>query len=207
MQFTSVSFLLFAAVLLALYYLCPKKARWVLLLAASWVFYLWAGVAYAAFLTFTTLSTYGFTRLMGANLQKQDAYLAENKAALSREEKKACKAKVKGQNRLLLTICLVANFAMLAVCKFCLAEPFRTAAQGTKLSFLTLGLPLGISFYLFQSMGYAVDVYRGTVSVERNFFKLALFTSYFPQLIQGPISQFSQLAPQLYALVEKLMDE
>ena len=199
MQFTSVSFLLFAAVLLALYYLCPKKARWGLLLTASWVFYLWAGLEYAAFLAFTTLSTYGFTRLMGANLQKQDAYLAENKATLSREEKKAYKAKVKTKNRVLLTICLVANFAILAVCKFCLAEPFRTMAQGTQLSFLTLGLPLGISFYLFQSMGYAVDVYRGTVSPERNFFKLSLFVSYFPQLIQGPISQFSSLAPQLYA--------
>jgi len=199
MQFTSVSFLLFAAVLLALYYLCPKKAQWVLLLAASWVFYLWAGVEYAVFLAFTTLSTYGFTYWIGANLQKQDTYLAENKAALSREEKKAYKAKVKTKNRVLLTVCLVANFAILAVCKFCLAEPFRSAAQGTSLSFLTLGLPLGISFYLFQSMGYAVDVYRGTVTAEKNFFKLSLFVSYFPQLIQGPISQFSQLAPQLYA--------
>ena len=199
MQFTTVSFLLFATVLLALYYLCPKRARWVLLLAASWIFYLWAGLEYAAFLAFTTLSTYSFTCLMGANLQKQDAYLAENKASLSREEKKAYKAKTKTKNRILLTICLVANFAILAVCKFCLAEPFRSAAQETSLSFLTLGLPLGISFYLFQSMGYAVDVYRGTVTAEKNFFKLSLFVSYFPQLIQGPISQFSLLAPQLYA--------
>ena len=56
-----------------------------------------------------------------------------------------------------------------------------------------------ILFYMFQSMGYAVDVYRGTVTAEQNLFRLALFSSYFPQLIQGPISQFSKLAPQLYA--------
>ena len=199
MQFTSISFLLFAAVLLFAYYWIPKKLQWMLLLAASWVFYLWAGIEYAAFMLFTTVSTYGFTVWMAAKLQKQDAYLAEHKADLSREEKKAYKAKVKTQNRILLTVCLVLNFAILAVCKFCLADPFRTMAQGTQLSFLTLGLPLGISFYMFQSMGYAVDVYRGTVKAERNFFKLALFVSYFPQLIQGPISQFSQLAPQLYA--------
>lgn len=199
MQFTSVSFLLFAAVLLAVYYLIPKKLQWLLLLGASWFFYLWAGVEYAAFMVFTTVSTYGFTLWMDKNLQKQDAYLKENKSELSREDKKAYKAKVKTKSRFLLTLCLVLNFGILAVCKFCLAEPFRSAAQGTSLSFLTLGLPLGISFYMFQSMGYAVDVYRGTVTAEKNFFKLALFVSYFPQLIQGPISQFSQLAPQLYA--------
>ena len=106
---------------------------------------------------------------------------------------------MKTQNRVLLTVCLVANFAILAVCKFALADPFRTAMQSTSLGFLTLGLPLGISFYMFQSMGYAVDVYRGTVQAEKNVFRLALFSSYFPQLIQGPISQFSKLAPQLYA--------
>ena len=199
MQFTSVSFLLFAAALLTAYYLIPKKLQWMLLLAASWVFYLWAGVEYVAFLAFTILSTYLFTRLMAKNLQKQELYLAENKATLSREEKKAYKAKVKSQNKLLLTVCLVANFAILAVCKFALTDPFRTAMKDTSLGFLTLGLPLGISFYMFQSMGYAVDVYRGTVEAEKNIFKFSLFASYFPQLIQGPISQFSKLAPQLYA--------
>ena len=199
MQFTSVSFLLFAAVLLAAYYLIPKKLQWMLLLSASWFFYLWAGLEYAAFMLFTTVSTYGFTVWMAVRLQKQDAYLKEHKTDLSREDKKAYKAVVKAKNRIFLTVCLVLNFAILAVCKFCLADPFRTAVQDTPLSFLTLGLPLGISFYMFQSMGYAVDVYRETVTAEKNFFKLALFVSYFPQLIQGPISQYSQLAPQLYA--------
>ena len=153
MQFTSVSFLLFAAILLVVYYLIPKKLQWMLLLAASWFFYLWAGLEYAAFMAFTTISTYGFTCLMAKRLQQQDIYLKENKATLSREEKKDYKAKVKTVNQVLLTVCLVLNFAILAVCKFCLADPFRTMAQGTALSFLTLGLPLGISFYLFQSMG------------------------------------------------------
>ncbi len=199
MQFTSVSFLLFAAVLLGLYYCVPKKLQWMLLLAASWFFYLWAGIKYAAFVVFTTLSTYGFTSAMAKNLHRQEQYLLENKAVLNREEKKAYKATVKRKNRILLMICLVLNFGILAVCKFCLAEPFRTIASDSTLSFLTLGLPLGISFYLFQSMGYAIDVYRGTVLAEKNLFKLALFISYFPQLIQGPINQFSQLAPQLYA--------
>ena len=57
---------------------------------------------------------------------------------------------------------------------------------------------MGMSFYMFQSMGYVADVYRGTVKAEKNVFKLALFVSFFPQLVQGPISRFNQLTPTLY---------
>lgn len=198
MQFTSISFLLMAAVLLGLYYTIPKKLQWILLLAASWFFYLWAGVEYLGFILVTTLSTYGCSVLMSNNLTHQTQYLQENKATLSREEKKAYKARIKAKNRVLLISCLVLNFGMLALCKFSLAEPFRTIISGGSLSFLTLGLPLGISFYLFQSMGYVIDVYQGMAQAERNPFRLSLFVSFFPQLIQGPISLYSQLAPQLY---------
>ena len=198
MQFTTVSFLLFAAVVLVGYYLLPQKIRWMFLLAASWFFYLCAGVAYLGFIALTTVSTYGAAVVMARNYQKQDTYLAENKQTLSREEKKSYKAKIKRQNRIWMILCLVLNFSLLAVCKFCLAEPFRSMAKGGTLSFLTLGLPLGISFYMFQSVGYVVDVYRTTVPAQKNFFKFALFVSYFPQLIQGPISKFSDLAPQLF---------
>ncbi|MBR7121956.1 MAG: MBOAT family protein [Oscillospiraceae bacterium] len=198
MQFTTVSFLLFAAVVLIGYYLLPQKVRWMFLLAASWVFYLCSGIAYLGFIALTTVSTYGAAVVMARNYQKQDTYLAENKQTLSREEKKSYKAKIKRQNRVWMILCLVLNFSLLAVCKFCLAEPFRSMAKGGTLSFLTLGLPLGISFYMFQSVGYVVDVYRATVPAQKNFFKFALFVSYFPQLIQGPISKFSDLAPQLF---------
>ena len=199
MQLTSVSFLLFAAVTLVLYYLIPKKIQWVLLLIASYCFYLWAGLSYAAFILLTTLSTYGATMLMSGNLRKQESYLAEHKDSLSREERKAYKAGTKKRNRVWLVACLVVNFGVLAVCKACLIDPLRNAFQGGSFSFLTLGLPLGISFYMFQSMGYAVDVYRETAKAERNPLKLALFVSFFPQLIQGPISKFGTLAPQLYS--------
>ncbi len=199
MQFTSFGFLLFAAVALLAYWLTPKNFRWITLLAASYGFYLFAGVKVLGFMVFTTLTTYGFTMAMNAKIQKQDTYLKENKATLSREEKKACKAKTKAATRVLMTLCLLLNFGMLALCKGLLIDPFRSLAAGTGLSFLSLGLPLGISFYLFQSMGYVVDIHRGTARAEKNPFRLALFVSFFPQLIQGPISQFSQLAPSLYA--------
>ena len=88
------------------------------------------------------------------------------------------------KNRVCLAACLAANFGILVVCKL-------------HVTVYDLALPLGISFYMFQSMGYVVDVYRGTVRAERNLLKLALFVSFFPQLLQGPISKYSQLAPQL----------
>ena len=199
MQFTSISFMLFAAVVLLGYYLVPKKGQWIWLLAASYVFYMGAGVEYLVFILFTTADTYAAARLIGGNLDKQDAYLALHKKEMSREERKEYKAKVKEKNRLWLILCLVTNFGLLAVCKGLLIDPFRSVAQGSALSFLSLGLPLGISFYMFQSTGYVVDVYRGTAKAERNPFRFALFLSFFPQLVQGPFSKFSQLAPQLYA--------
>ena len=198
MQFTSYSFALFAAILLLVYYLVPGRWQWMILLGASYVFYLWAGPEYLIFILLTTVSTYITARVIDGNLQKQDAYLAENKATISKEDRKALKAAVKRKNRIIMTVCLVLNFTVLAFCKGCLLEPLRSVLQEGKLSFLTLGLPMGISFYMFQSMGYVVDVQRGTVKAERNIARLALFVSFFPQLIQGPISRYKPLVATLY---------
>ncbi len=198
MQFTSFTFLLFAVLVMVLYYLIPGKLQWILLLAASYCFYLYAGAEYLFFILFTTVTTWLAAVLINRNLQKQDLYLAAYKAELSREEKKEYKAKIKKINKVFLILCLVLNFGILAVCKACLLKPVATLLEGGSLSFLALGLPLGISFYMFQSIGYVVDVFRGTVKAERNPAKLALFVSFFPQLLQGPISKFSDLAPQLF---------
>lgn len=168
MTFTSFSFLLFAVLLLPLYYTVPKKWQWILLLAASYAFYLRAGMAYLSYILFTTCTTYGAARMMDHSCGSGD--------------RKA----VKKKNRIWLGLCLAANFALLAVCKI------RFALENS-------ALPLGISFYSFQSMGYVLDVYRGTAGAEKDPLKLALYVSFFPQLIQGPISKFSRLAPQLFS--------
>lgn len=194
MQFTSVSFLLFTAVLLLLYYRVPGKRQWTVLLAAGCCFYLWAGAKYFLFLLFTALTTYAATVWMAENHTRRERVLPQ----LPREEQKAYRASVKKKNRAAMLLCLAGNFTILFLCKACLTEPFRTTVSGSRVSFLTLGLPLGISFYMFQSMGYVIDVYRGTVKAERNLGKLFLFVSYFPQLVQGPISRYSQLAPRLF---------
>lgn len=193
MRFHSVSFLLFAAALLILYYRVPGRLQWVILLAASCCFYLQAGVEYLAFLLFTALTTYAATLWMARNHARQQRELPQ----LPRQEQKAYRASIKQKNRTIELLCLAANFTVLLLCKACLTQPLRGAVLGGPVSFLALGLPLGISFYMFQSMGYVIDVCRGSVKAERNFGKLLLFVSYFPQLIQGPISRFSQLSPQL----------
>lgn len=197
MQLTSIGFLLFAAVLLLAYYLVPKKAQWCLLLLASYVFYLCAGMQYLVFILFTTVVTWLVTTYISRLYKKQESYFLQNE--LTREEKKAYKTRTRKRCKAPMLVSVIANFAVLAVCKFLITEPFSSAAKEGTFSFLTVGIPLGISFYMFQSVGYIVDVYRGSVKAEKNLLKLALFVSYFPQLIQGPISKFSQLAPQLYA--------
>ena len=166
MRLTSVDFLLFAGVLLILYYAIPRRGQWVLLLTASYAFYLESGPGNLFFILLTTVTTYGTARL-----------LARNQAAY---DKKTAKAK----NRRWIRLCLAVNFGLLAVCK-------------VRFTFENILLPMGISFYMFQSMGYVLDVYRGSIKAEKNPFQLALFISFFPQLVQGPISKYQTLAPQL----------
>ena len=88
------------------------------------------------------------------------------------------------KSRKWLWLCLGLNFGLLAICK-------------VRLTCRNILLPMGISFYMFQSIGYVLDVYRGSIKAERNFLKFTLFVSFFPQLVQGPISKYGKLAPQL----------
>lgn len=200
MSFASVEFIVFLAVLFAVYYLVPKKIQWMVLLAASYVFYICAGLQYLFFILFTTVTTYAATMLIDANIGRQKTYLKENKESLSREEKKAYKNSIKKKNRLWLILCLALNFVILFFCKAMILEPVGNMISSTStISFLTVGLPLGISFYMFQSMGYVIDVYREKAVALKNPFKVALFTAFFPQLIQGPISKFEELQDTLFA--------
>lgn len=205
MTYTSLSFLLFVAVTMLLYFLLPlKKYRWTVLLAASYFFYLYVGYKYAAFILFTTISTY-FTALWLECITKRAKEINQHhKSVWTREQKKKYKEKIKVQKRLVMTLALVLNFGILAFLKYynffagSLNDLFGSFGASFSAPTLKLFLPIGISFYTFQSMGYVIDVYRENNAAERNIFKLALFVSFFPQIIQGPISIYDQLANQLY---------
>ena len=204
MLFTSYRFIGFMAAVFLLYYLLPKKCQWPFLLAASYTFYYIANPYYLIFIGVTTVSTYAVSLRIDAWKERQDAYLKSHKDTLNREEKKANKASVKAKQWRWLLLCLVFNLGILAVLKYTnfmianlngLLEAF---GRGGRISFADLILPMGISFYTFQTMGYIIDVYRGTCRAEKNLFRLALFVSFFPQLVQGPISRYNDLAKSLY---------
>jgi alginate O-acetyltransferase complex protein AlgI len=204
MLFTSYSFIIFVALVFVVYYLIPKKYQWILLLSASYIFYAFAGIKFLFYILLTTISTYIVSRKISSLYEVQSRYLSEHKAELSREEKKAYKANIKSKQWKWLLFCLLLNFGVLAITKYTnftidninsIAEAF---GSGRRLSFWNIALPMGISFYTFQTMGYIIDVYRGKYPAEKNGFKLALFVSFFPQLVQGPISRFDDLSKTLY---------
>ncbi len=209
MSFISIDFALFVAITLLVYYCFPKKYRWVVLLAASYVFYSFTGFANFAYILTTTVTAYFGAALIEKRGAEQKKYLNDNKETLTKEEKKAYKAVIKKKQKLILTLCLVLNFGILLYLKYvdwsiAYINLFRLHYFGRTdfIPFKNLLLPLGISFYTFQTMGYLIDIYYGKYEREHNFFKFALYVSFFPQIIQGPISRFGELARELYKEVD-----
>ena len=204
MTLTSLSFYLLVLALLVLYYLVPKRFQWVVLLIGSYAFYAFVCLRYMGFIVITTLTTYFGARGMDAMTARMEQTVAAHKQDWEREERKAYKKRCKSRRKALMIGILVFNFGILAVLKYynffaeSMEALFASVGLTVSLGHIGLLLPLGISFYTFQSMGYVLDVYREKVPAERNVGKLALFVSFFPQIIQGPIVVYDQLAHQLY---------
>ncbi len=204
MLFTSYGFILFFAVLLAVYYLIPKRFQWLLLLAASYVFYAFLGIKFLIYILAATATTFYASYRINRSKQEQADYLESKKDAISREQGKEYKALMKKRQKKWLIICLLINFGVLFALKYIdfsisnINSVIRLFNPERELSYLKLAVPLGISFYTFQSMGYLIDVYRGKYSYEKSILRLALFISYFPQLVQGPISRFDRLKQTLF---------
>lgn len=152
----------------ALYYICPLRFRWVLLLLLSYGFYLTCGVSALPFILITTLTTWAGALKIGRIGESGKAYLHEHKAELTAEEKKARKAKTRSAQRIWFFAVLLLNFGVLAVLKY--LNPvmaWGASLTGKNAPALGLVLPLGISFYTFQSMGYLIDVYNAKYAPER----------------------------------------
>lgn len=183
MSFVSIQFLLFVAIAVAGYYLIPKKFQWIWLLVFSYIYYASSGIKLLFFLLFTTLTTY-----LGARFMDRIRNGTGDGKKLIQKKK-----------RRVVALTLILNFGMLALLKysgfFVLNMNRLFQAQLRLPDFL---LPLGISFYTFQSMGYLLDVYWEKYEAERSPFRFALFVSFFPQILQGPIGRFDRLAHQLY---------
>jgi len=197
MSFTTLPFLVLVALSVAAYYLLPQRVQWMALLAASMVFYCVGGGKTVLYVFYTAVIVYGSGLLLGR--------FNDLRRAAPKEEKKAITARYKPYRRAVVLVACLANFGLLYVLKYWnfTADLFQPLADqlrpGTQIPLSELVLPLGISFFMFQSVGYVIDVYRDKYAPEKNFAKLLLFVSFFPQMVQGPISRFNDLAPQLFA--------
>ncbi len=203
MSIVSIQFLLFVLAVALIYYIVPKKFRWTVLLTGSYVFY-WMNSEWLVFILLaTSLMTYLFGLLLQRVSDRNRDYLNSHKD-LAREEKKALKEKQKKQSRRILRVGILLVLGALLYLKYFnfFGENLNTlfASLGTdwSVAYLNLLLPLGISFYTLQAISYLVDVYRGKVQADRNPAKFLLYMSFFPQILQGPIPRYKQLANQLY---------
>ncbi|HIU01313.1 MAG TPA: hypothetical protein IAB64_04995 [Candidatus Coproplasma excrementavium] len=180
MNFNSLQFLIFLPVVLLMYWLLPHRLRWVLLLLASYYFYM----SWNAWLVFAILGTTIISYL--------SAILIE------RTERRSLK-------KLFLVLMAIISLGLLVYFKYYnfliqsavdFLNLFRMNIESPSLDII---LPVGISFYTFQTLSCVIDVYNGSLKAERHFGYYALYVSYFPQLVAGPIERAGDLLPQLKA--------
>lgn len=205
MLFTSYGFIIFLLFLFVVYYAVNPRFQWIVLLIFSYVFYAFAGVKYITYVLLSTIVIYVAGVFIGNISDKQKKYITENADTLSKEEKKAFRNLCRKKQKIWMLAAVIINLGILVSVKYVNFFIMNTNsimhlfnADSKAVSYVNIVMPLGISFYTLQAVGYIVDVYRNIVPAEKNFFRLALFISFFPQVIQGPISRFKDLSQTLY---------
>lgn len=204
-NFYSMQFLIFLVVSLIGYYTVFRKKQWICLLIVSAVFYCWTGPQNFSFLLLT-----GFTTWLGAiwiNRYSKQLVAVKKDKTIEKESKKTKKKKLSQKRRIVMWCVVLANFGVLAYLKYFrviienIANLIKQNPQDFSVYHHVLGLvlPLGISFYTFQSIGYLLDIYNEKYEPEQNFAKYMLFVSYFPQMIQGPINRYDVMREQMSA--------
>jgi D-alanyl-lipoteichoic acid acyltransferase DltB (MBOAT superfamily) len=179
MVFNSIEFVIFLPIVVLLFYLLPQKARWLMLLVASCVFYMWFVPKYILILLVTIIIDYSAGILM---------------------EKHADEPKKK---KTFLVISVVSTLLVLFIFKYLgfINDNFVWLCQKLGLDVRTsvnIILPIGLSFHTFQSMSYVIEVYRGNQKAERHFGYYSLYVMFFPQLVTGPIERPGNLLRQLH---------
>ena len=192
MEFYSLQFIVFISFWLIAYYglgrFMPGR-RWLVLLGASLSFYAILELKGLVFL----LASAGSTWLAAQKLEHlQDRCKAERKKCSDREGKAAQKAIYRRKERAVLWTCIVFNFGILALLKY--AGGFLTTISGVS----SILVPIGISFYTFQSASYLIDVYNAKYASEKSFARYLLFVSWFPQLLEGPINRYDAMKVSLF---------
>ena len=195
MSITSFSFVFFVIVSLVFYYIIPKKFQWCILLAASIVFYAMSGWTNVIYILLASAVAYLSAVWMQKKTDYQKAYLSEHKSELSKEEKREFKAKIKSIRKRIMILSVLFFTVILVALKILSPSSFLS---GVFIDSVNIIVPLGISYYTLQTIGYIVDVYWNITNAETNYLKLLLFTSFFPQMTQGPINDYRYLSSQFY---------
>ncbi len=175
MLFNSLHFVFFFPIVVTIYFLIPPQRRWIVLLVASYYFYMSWRPIYAVLILFSTVVDY---------------YCSQQMERQSTQR----------QKRPYLWLSLTANLGLLFIFKYLgfFADSIATLAGNPPAEpLISLILPVGISFYTFQTLSYTIDVYQGKTKAEPEFGRFALFVSFFPQLVAGPIERSQDLLPQL----------
>lgn len=178
MLFNSIDFLFFFPLVVLVYLIVPRKIRYIWVLIASYYFYMSWNPRYIVLILFSTLVTW----LGGLLIEK----------TISQKRKKLYVVISIALNLLVLTVFKYSDFLINSLEKIIKFHGMKHA-----IFHLDLVLPVGISFYTFQAISYVIDVYRGNSRAERNVIKYALFVSFFPQLVAGPIERTNNLMPQI----------
>lgn len=180
MVFTSLNFLIFFPLLAVLYYITPVKYRWLTLLIASYIFYINIKPVFALLVAGVTLSTYIFTRLIdGTDNEKRKKNLMVINIIL-----------------ILLPLFFFKYFASINNGIYSIMDYYHLRWPLPEIKLL---LPIGISFYTFMAIGYTIDVYNEDIEAEKNFGIVALFFSFFPLILSGPIERAKNMLPQFNA--------
>ena len=180
MLFHSFSFLLFFPLVTGMYFLIPKRAKQLWLLVTSYYFYMSWNVQYGCLILLVTAIGYGGGLLLAQNKVRQG---------------KRRLAVLTGSVLLCVGILFFFKYSAFAVQN--INELLRAVGSVRALRVPDLILPVGISFYTFQTIGYLIDVWKGKTEAEKSFLRFALFVSFFPQLVAGPIERSSSLLAQL----------
>ena len=178
MVFSSLIFLFrFLPIALLLYYIVPKKCRNAVLLIMSLVFYTWGEQGYVLIMIFSTIINYAYGILIGY-LKKRDSVV---------------KAKVT------VIFSVITNLSVLCYFKYAnmIIRGINSIIGNSDIDILSVALPIGISFYTFQTMSYTIDVYRGNVKVQNNIISFATYVTMFPQLIAGPVVRYGTIENDL----------
>lgn len=186
MVFNSLDFLIFLPIALLVYFILPKKIRYMWLLLSSYYFYMCWNAKYALLIFFSTVATY----ISGIVIEKVKQLPIDSKQKVL-------------YKKTIVAVCFAVNLGILFYFKYfnfavdTLRHLFAMIHVELNVPAVDVLLPVGISFYTFQALGYTIDVYRDEIYAEKNFFRYALFVSFFPQLVAGPIERSKNLLTQL----------